>query len=133
MNKVLLCCGLALVGAAQGCNTQAPVDPRQETYLPRQIQIADNNLRRVTRFGEPQVTRDSAGLLYVTVPLRATINETIYVQYRVTFLDENGQPLPGSPTSWFDKPLTPRVFESVSVNSTSPRAAQFTVDFRYAR
>ena len=132
MNRVLIGCCLVLIGAAQGCSSTS-IEPRPDTLLPRQIQVADENLRRVTRFGEAQVTRDAAGLLYVTVPLRATIDQTIYVQYRATFLDENGQPLPGSPTSWFDKTLTPRVHESVSVNSTSPRAAQFTIDFRYAR
>src|SRR5688572_5577590 len=104
MNKALLCCCLALVGVSSGCKSHsAPIDPRQDAFLPRQIQLADDNLRRVTRFGEPQVTRDDAGLLYVTVPVRAVIDETIYIQYRATFLDENGQPLPGSPTSWFDK------------------------------
>ena len=131
MNKALLC--LSLLAAPAGCNTQPPIDARQETFDFRQVQLADENLRRNTRFGEPRVTRDPAGLLFVTVPVRATINETLYVQYRATFLDENGQPLPGSPTTWFDKTLNPRVPETVSVNSTSPRAADFRIDFRYAR
>ena len=131
MNKALLC--LPLLGVLYGCNTQPPIDARQETYGFHQVQLADENLRRNTRFGEPRVTRDEAGLLFVTIPRRATINETLHVQYRATFLDENGQPLPGSPTTWFDKTLNPRVPESVSVNSTSPRATDFRVDFRYAR
>ena len=131
MNKALLC--LMLLIAQSGCNTQTRIDPRQETYAENQIQLADDNLRRSTRFDRPLVTRDPAGLLFVTVPVRATINETLYVQYRATFFDENGQPLPGSPTAWFDKTLNPRVSERVTLNSTSPRAADFTIDFRYAR
>ena len=131
MNKALLC--LTLFIAQSGCNTQPRIDPRQETYAENQIQLADDNLRNSTRFERPSVTRDPAGLLFVTVPLRATINETMYVQYRATFFDENGQPLPGSPTAWFDKTLNPRVSERVTLNSTSPRAADFTIDFRYAR
>ncbi len=130
MNRALLC--IPLLAAIYGCNTQPPIDARQEVYTPRQVQLADENLRRNTRFGEPRVTRDEAGLLFVTVPLRATINETLHVQYRATFLDENGQPLPG-PTAWFDKTLNPRVFEAVTVNSVSPRAADFIIDFRYGR
>lgn len=122
-----------LLTALYACNTQPPIDARQEAYAPRQIQLADEDLRRNTRFEQPRVTRDAAGLLFVTIPLRATINETLHVQYRTTFLDENGQPLPGSPTTWFDKTLNPRVFESVTVNSTSPRATDFIVDVRYAR
>ena len=129
--RILL--AVPLLTALYGCNTQPPIDARQELYTPRQIQLADEDLRRNTRFEQPRVTRDAAGLLFVTIPLRATIDETLHVQYRATFLDETGQPLPGSPTTWFDKTLNPRVFESVTLNSTSPRAAYFVIDFRYAR
>jgi hypothetical protein len=131
MNHALLC--LPLLATLYGCNTQPPIDPRQEVYAPKQIQLADEDLRRNTRFEPPRVTRDAAGLLFVTVPMRATINETLYVQYRATWLDENGQPLKGSPTTWFDKTLNPRVFESITINSTSPRAEDFVIDVRYAR
>ena len=131
MTRALIC--LPLLAALYGCSTQAPIDPRSELYTPRQIQLADEDLRAQTRFEQPRVTRDAAGLLFVTVPLRATINETLHVQYRATFLDENGEPLPGSPTTWFTKTLNPRVFETVTINSTSPRATDFTIDFRYAR
>jgi hypothetical protein len=131
MNKALLF--LPLMAALHGCNTQPPIDPRAEEFGFGQVQLADEDLRRNTRFSEPQVSRDAAGLLYVTVPLRATINETLYVQYRATFFDEHGQPLPGSGATWTDKTLNPRVPETLSANSTSPRAADFRVDVRYAR
>jgi hypothetical protein len=131
MTRALLC--LPLLVSLYGCNTQPPVNAREEVYTPRQIQLADEDLRRNTRFKQPVVTRDAAGLLFVTIPVRATIDETLHVQYRATFLDRNGQPLPGSPTTWFTKTLNPRVFESMTVNSTSPRAEDFTIDFRYAR
>ena len=124
---------LPLLSSLPGCSTQSPINARQETYQPRQIQLSDEDLRRNTRFGEPRVTRDSAGLLFVTIPVRATINETLYVQYRATFFDANGSPLPGGQTTWFDKTLNPRVFDSITINSTSPRAERFTIDFRYAR
>ena len=129
--RILL--AVPLLAALHGCNTQPPIDARQEVYAPRQIQLADEDLRRNTRFETPRITRDEAGLLFVTVPVRATINETLYVQYRATFLDGNGQPLRGSPTTWFTKTLNPRVFESVTINSTSPRAEDVVIDFRYAR
>ena len=131
MKRALFC--VPLLTALYGCNTQPPIDPRQEVYAPKQIQLADEDLRRNTRFEQPRLTRDAAGLLFVTVPLRATINETLHVQYRATFLDENGQPLPGSPTTWLNKTLNPRVFDTVTINSTSPRAEDFVIDFRYGR
>ena len=135
MNRrvLLLCLPLLTPLYGGGCNTQAPINAREEIYAPRQIQLADEDLRRNTRFGDPTVTRDAAGLLFVTIPVRATIDETLHTQYRATFYDENGQPLPGSPTTWFTKTLNPRVFDSITINSTSPRAQRFTVDFRYAR
>jgi uncharacterized protein DUF1425 len=125
MTRFMIC--LPLLAATYGCNTQPPIDARQEVYTAKQIQLADEDLRRNTRFEQPRVTRDPAGLLFVTVPMRATI------QYRATWLDENGQPLPGSPTTWQDKTLNPRVFESITTNSTSPRAEDFVIDVRYAR
>jgi len=131
MNRVLLC--LPVLAALHGCNTQPPISAREEVYAPRQVQLVDEDLRRNTRFEQPRVTRDAAGLLFVTVPLRATIDETLHVQYRATFLDENGEPLAGSPTTWFNKTLNPRVFDTVTINSTSPRAADFVIDFRYGR
>ena len=131
MNRALFC--LPILAALYGCNTQPPINPRQEVYVPRQVQIVDEDLRRNTRFEQPRLTRDAAGLLFVTVPLRATINETLHVQYRATFLDENGEPLPGSPTTWQNKTLNPRVFDTVTINSTSPRAEDFVIDFRYGR
>lgn len=124
---------LPLLAAMYGCSSEAPIDPRQEIYSPRQIQLADDDLRACTRFESPRITRDAGGLLFVTIPLRATINETLHVQYRATWLDANGQPLPGSPTTWFDKTLNPRVFDTITINSTSPKAEDFTIDFRYAR
>src|SRR3954465_6280228 len=124
---------IPLLPGLYGCNTQAPINAREEAYQPRQIQLADEDLRRNTRFGEPRVTRDPAGLLFVTIPVRATIDETLHTQYRATFFDETGQTLPGSPTTWFDKTLNPRVFDSITIKSTSPRAEPSPIAFRSAR
>lgn len=126
---------LAATLTAVGCNNvRPPVEVRQDPYAGNQIQVADERLARALAFGGPRVSRDQAGnLLFVTIPVRNATSGPLAVEYRVSFLDVNGQPLPGSPTTWFAKPLPANVFEQVTVNSVSPRAADFQVDFRYAR
>lgn len=125
---------LGLLSVAGCNNVRPPVEVREDPYGGNQIQIADERLQRALAFGTPRLSRDDAGnLLYVTVPVRNTTSNAIAVEYRVSFVDANGQPLPGSPTTWFPKQLPANVFEQVTVNSVSPRAADFQVDFRYAR
>jgi hypothetical protein len=53
------------------------------------------------------------------------------VDYRVTFFDDNRQVI--NQTTWFTKTLEARTPDQISVNSTSPKATDFQVDFRYAR
>lgn len=126
------CLLLTLIG---GCSQSpdAPVYGRSDPFVPAQIQISetDNDLRKQTAFGEPLVSRDAAGLLLVTVPVRAATDLTLYVDYRTTFLDRNGRPI--QQTGWLNKTLYPNIFDHIQINSISPEAADFRVDFRYAR
>jgi hypothetical protein len=128
MLRAMTVVGLLLVG--MGC-VREPVQGRLDPYAPDQISFSSPDLRNRTAVGTPVVTRDDYGLLYVNVPIRATDKKQLHVDYRATFFDANRQVI--SETSWATKVLAPNVFDSVSVNSTSPRAADFQVDFRYAR
>ena len=114
-----------------GC-VKPPIEGRADPHVPAQMHFSSENLRKHTAVGTPNLVRDESGrLLYVTVPIRSASNLTIYLDYRVTFFDEMGQPL--NQTSWFTKTLEPNVPDQITVNSMSPRAADFQVDFRYAR
>jgi len=116
-----------------GCDyVRPPIQGRQDPYVPAQMHFDSDTLRRNTAIGTPVVTRDPAGLLFVTVPIRSAINKTLYVDYRVTFLDRSGQPV-GDSLGWFTKTLDPNTPDQIVVNSTSDRAADFQIDFRYAR
>lgn len=122
------------LAALPGCNNVAPpVGAREDPFVPRQIELADESLRRRTAFGDPMVTRDEAGNLFVTLPVRNTTNSVLAIEYRVTFFDPNGQPLPGSPTTWFPRNLPARAPDRITVNSVTPQAADFQIDVRYAR
>ena len=117
---------------ALGCVAH-PIQGREDPYLknPDQLSFTENNLRRETAVGTPVVARDNFGLLFVTVPIRSARNLQLFIDYRVTFYDESRQVV--GQTGWMSKVLAPNVFDQVSVNSTTPRAADFVVEFRYSR
>jgi hypothetical protein len=127
--KRLIALSLALV--LVGC-VKPPVEARLDPYGASQIQMASKELRDDTAVGTPVASRDEAGnILYITVPIRAATWQQLYVDYRVTFFDKNHQQL--NQTGWFTKVLTPNVPDSITVNSTTSRAADFQVDFRYSK
>lgn len=130
MKKTLLSSVLMLAAVA-GCGVKSPVDARKDPYIPRQIQLTEGDLRRNTAFGQPLVSRDQAGLLFVTVPLRAATELTLHVDYRATFFDSTGRPI--QQTGWFSKTLYPQVYDHIAANSMSPDAADFEIDLRYSR
>jgi len=111
------------------------VEGRAEVFSPPQIMLVGpdaNDMRDNTLFEPPILSRDSAELLRVTAPVRVTGDKRLHIQYRVTFFDKTGQPLPG-PTAWFRQSLTPGSRELIVFNSTSPRAEGFQLELRYAR
>lgn len=132
MNRAALLIASVLLAAA-GCNSvKAPIEGRHDPYTPGQIHFASGVLRDNTAVGTPVASRDDTGnILYITIPIRSTSSEQMYVDYRVTFFDRNGQQL--NQTGWFTRTLTPNVPDSITVNSMGPRAADFQVDFRQAK
>lgn len=115
-----------------GCDyVRPPIEGREDPYLPAQIHFNSNTLRRDTAVGTPIVRRDASGLLHVTVPVRSAINKTLYVDYRVTFLDRNRQVV--ERLGPFTRTFEPNTPDQIQVNSTTPRAEDFQIDFRYAR
>lgn len=116
-----------------GCSTyvEPPISARQDPYQRQQIHMASVDLRNRTAVDAPHVFRDDGGLLHVTVPIRSTGDKQLYIDYRVTFLDRDGLPI--SQTGWMRKTLPPNTPDQFSVNSTSPLAADFEIDIRYAQ
>jgi hypothetical protein len=113
-----------------GC-VKAPIEGRQDPYQPNQVNFAQEDLRRDTAIEPLRLSRDAAGLLFVTLPIRAATNKQLYVDYRVTFLDRNGQLAWQS--GWLNKTLAPNVFDQIQANSLSSRAADVRIDLRWAQ
>src|SRR2546421_5565622 len=112
---------LTLLFALIGCGVKAPIEARQDPYVPHQVNLTSDDLRSHTAFDAPQVARDPAGLLRITLPIRAATNRQLYIDYRVTFFDNTGQEI--NKTGWLAKVLAPNVADAIVVNSTTPRAA----------
>lgn len=118
--------------AVIGCNSvRPPKVGRDDPYEAQQIHFASEELRRDTAVSKPVVSRDPAGLLVVSVPIRSAIDKTVYVDYRVTFFDQTGQEV--GQTTWSRATLESNVPQRITVNSTTARAADFQMDFRYSR
>jgi hypothetical protein len=119
--------------ALLGCNTvRGPIEGRADPFVPPQVTFASSDLAKSTAVSAPNLQRDDAGnLLHVTVPIRSAINKTLYVDYRVTFLDAGGGVV--SETGWNTKTLEANTPSSISVNSTNSRASDFVLSLRWAR
>src|SRR5207245_7706098 len=87
-----------------GCNQlRPPVEPRNDPYAGGQVFVDTEELRRDIAVKPAMLTRDPAGLLHVTVPLRSVVDKQLHVQYRSTFFGRNHEVLDQS--GWFDKTL----------------------------
>ena len=117
-----------------GCTSspKAPLNARNDPYRSEQVQYVDTDLRSDTAVGIIKLDRDQAGILYVTVPIRATTNKTFSVDYRVTFFDASGRPLNGA-NGWTPKTLNGNTFEHITSNSLTAEAKDFQMDLRFSK
>src|SRR3954470_17547128 len=113
MKQIHLTIALAALCTLVGCadEVKPPIMARHDPYQREQIHIASMDLRRHTATEKPIVSRDDGGLLHVQVPIRATTDLKLYVDYRVTFFDRNGQAI--NQTGWLHKTLTPNTPDQI--------------------
>jgi hypothetical protein len=114
-----------------GCGVKEPIYGRQDPYSPGQVNFVSEDLRTHTAVMPPVPSRDPAGLLHVTLAIRAATDRQLYVDYRARFFDREGQLI--TETGWISKVLAPNVPDQIVVNSITPRASDFQIDLRYTR
>ncbi len=133
-NKPISLLTLAGLLAAAGCGNQPrpPIEPNAIPYGNyKQIYVDSYAIKQDTNIDEPpRMTRDSFGLLHVTVPIRSTINPPMMIQYRVTFFDLHRNVV--NIQTWSDKALTPNTPDQIMAVSPVP-ADDFRMDLRLAR
>jgi len=123
---------LSLILLAAGCAVREPIAGRADPYQRHQVNFADPDLANKTAVSPPMTERRN-GLLYVTVPVRSSVNRDLHVDYRVTFFNENGTPIEG-PGLWTAGPtLIANTPSYIQFNSMTGNAADFQLDLRYAQ
>lgn len=122
---------VAVSAAACSPRVRGPVEPREDTAGSPQIMLASRKLQDRIAVRAPVVTQDEAGLMFVTVPIRNTTRRQMTIEYRATFFDRSRAPI--QETTWFPKTMTAHTQQTITVNSTSPRADDFQIDIRKAK
>src|SRR3954447_2130689 len=130
MKHLLVICSALLLGACTG-TVSPPIQGRADPYPTAQVHLDSEQLRRDTAIGTPILVHNESGMLIVTLPIRSAIDQTLYVDYRVTFFDRNGVPI--ERYGPFTKTLDGHTPDQIQVNSTTTRAADFQIDLRYAK
>ena len=133
--KTLIHTATALIAfGLTGCYTDtAPIGADVDDAIDYpQITLSQRSLEAALAFQKPVVTRIDGDLLRVTVPVRARSNETLHVEYKVVWLDVSGNPVPPD-LIWTPLRLEPRQPHNVVVNSTSPQATDFNMQFRWSK
>ena len=123
---------LTLMLISLGCAVRKPIAGRADPYQRHQVNFADPDLANKTAVSPPMTERRN-GLLYVTVPVRSSVNRDLHVDYRVTFFNQNGIPIEG-PGNWTSGPtLIANTPSYIQFNSLNGNAADFQLDLRYAQ
>jgi hypothetical protein len=125
--SVVLIAALALTGCASDL---APTTAVNDRYIADHVVFSgQDDLVNHVAFGQITRTFGPGGILTVTIPARATTPDDLYVDYRITYFDENHNPI-DIPTGWQTQTLHSDIFEYIKGNSASPRARDFQIDFR---
>jgi uncharacterized protein YcfL len=132
LKHTLLCTAMSLPLALTGCmSSDAPATVKVDKYAPQQVAFANQDLANSIAIGKIDRTFDSSQIMHLSIPLRATTDLGLGVDYRITYFDENHTPV-DSPTAWQTKSLTPGIGDYIQATSASPRAKDFQIDFRWA-
>jgi len=126
--RYLLLCGMVLSLAA--CGVKPPIEGRANPYPIAQINFASEDLRQKTAI-DPVIMARKNGILYVTVPIRSASDYDLHVDYQITFLNAEGEPIYTGP--WENGPVLVRnTWQHIQFHSPTGDAADFRMNLRYA-
>jgi len=138
MHKTLTAALAVALSGLGACDTiKAPdivrQDPLPQGAYPQQVVL--EGLNRGIVSGDPVVRGPSDSMpMTVTVPLRSVADKTLHVQYQFEFLDANGLPVRGTPTSgWRFVTVEPRTQVFAVANALDTDAVDWRLQVRPAR
>ncbi|HEY0008460.1 MAG TPA: DUF1425 domain-containing protein, partial [Tepidisphaeraceae bacterium] len=132
MTKTLIL-SLLTFACLVGCKSITPASRGREDITDHRGVFFDRThreqLRSSTAVLQDRVTRDQFGLLSVTIPIRSTVDRSLYLEYSYEFFDSTGKSVEG--------PLGPRRFTldpgspgTIQFSSTSNAASDYRVTVR---
>lgn len=95
-------------------------------------QEGGDHLRYDTAVSQERVSRDPAGILHVSVPLRSAVEHTQYLEYQYSFFDGSGRKSEG-PMGWTPITLEAGSPGTIQFASSSQTATEFQLVIRYQR
>jgi uncharacterized protein YcfL len=134
MQSVVLSC-LAMVVFSGCARVEPPSRGRADVTDHRRIffsQADKEYLRESTAILEENLSRDQAGLLNVTIPIRSAVPRSLYLEYNYEFYDHTGRAIE-SPKSWQPVVLEAGSPNTIQFTSVSPQAADYRVNIRLQR
>jgi hypothetical protein len=127
---LVLCAAILLPFAMTACTNNEM--SKADKFAPQQVDFATPDLAESISIGKIDRTFDSSEIMHLNIPVRVASGLMgLTVDYRITYFDENRSPV-DVPTAWQSKSLTPGIWEYIQTNSTSPKAKDFQIDFRWS-
>lgn len=134
ISHALLSLAATFMFVAAGCSTAPPTGVGDEVNVGEYPKIvAAEGLQKGVVFSQPVVERSTdVRPMRVTVPVRATTNYPLNVQYRFSFFDNEGREL-RSNQGWRFMNLPPKVGMTMDANALETAAADWRLTVRPAR
>jgi len=131
---VLSCLAFTLLA---GCESKVfpPSRGRADVTDHRRVffsQMDKQYLRESTAILEENISRDQAGLLSVTIPIRSAAPRSLYLEYNYEFYDQTGRAIE-SPKSWQPVVLEAGSPNTIQFTSVTPQAADYRLNIRLQR
>jgi hypothetical protein len=123
---------IATAGCASPPKPDAGGAPNTSADIARRVQFTDADIRDQVAIGPITLTRQASGLLRLEMPIRSTTNLALDVEWRVSWRDVNGVRL-GAASAWATMAVSPDTSRSITTDSWSVRAADATVELRWAK
>ena len=122
---------VAVFGAACASTDVVPGQYDTAIVYPN-ITLQSPELQRSLGFQEPVVSETESGLMRVTVPVRSRRNQEIHLQYKVIWLDADGNPIRPE-MNWRYRRMEPLQPAYLSASATSETAENYNMQIRWGR
>ena len=121
-----------MAGCASPPKTDSAGAANTSADIARRVQFTDADIRDQVAIGPITLTRQASGLLHLEMPIRSTTSLPLDVEWRVTWRDVNGVRL-GAASAWTTMAVSPDTSRTITTDSWSVRAADATVELRWAK